>query len=104
MNNQNLEAKSNNEDDAEQNQGSNESWPACGLPDYVIGNNFAGLPNLEQVLGIKISIAPVHAPFFKSSIERFFRTTDSALITSLRGTIDVISVETDADPTDLLDP
>lgn len=103
-NDENPEAKSENED-VEQNPGPKEPWPAWGLPDYVIGNNiFADLPNLAQALGIKISIAPVHVPFFKSSIERFFRTTDAAPITPLRGTIDAISVETDGDPTGLLDP
>ncbi|KAB8144892.1 DDE-type integrase/transposase/recombinase [Chloroflexia bacterium SDU3-3] len=67
------------------------SWLAYGLPELLVidnGKEFIG-QDLEHAcaqLGIILERMPVHTPWFKGSIERFFRTNNTGLIHTLPGT------------------
>lgn len=66
-------------------------WLAFGLPETLVidnGKEFIGR-NLEDAcgqLGIILERMPVRTPWFKGSVERFFRTNNTGLIHTLPGT------------------
>lgn len=66
-------------------------WPVYGLPETLIVDNakeFIGrdLDDACGQLGIILERMPVRTPWFKGSVERFFRTNNTGLIHMLPGT------------------
>lgn len=66
-------------------------WPVYGLMETLVvdnGKEFIGhdLRDACGQLGIILEVLPVKTPWFKGSIERFFRTNNTGLIHSLPGT------------------
>jgi len=71
--------------------GTTNPWLAYGLPETLVvdhGPEFVGrdLEDACAQLGIMIDTMPVCRPWFKGSIERSFRTTNTGLIHTLPGT------------------
>ncbi len=66
-------------------------WPSFGLPETLVvdnGREFIGR-DLEDACGqlsIILERMPVRTPWFKGSVERFFRTNNTGLIHTLPGT------------------
>jgi putative transposase len=71
--------------------GTQHDWPTYGLPETLVvdnGKEFIGR-DLEDAcgqLGIILERMPVRTPWFKGSIERFFRTNNTGLLHTLPGT------------------
>jgi putative transposase len=71
--------------------GTQHPWSAFGLPETLVIDNakeFIGrdLDDACGQLGIILERMPVRTPWFKGSVERFFRTNNTGLIHTLPGT------------------
>lgn len=71
--------------------GTQHPWSAFGLPETLVvdnGKEFIGrdLDDACGQLGIILERMPVRTPWFKGSVERFFRTNNTGLIHTLPGT------------------
>ncbi len=71
--------------------GTTNSWSVYGLPEVLVvdnGKEFRGqdLSDACAQLGIELQPTPVRKPWFKGSIERYFRTLNTGLIHPLPGT------------------
>jgi putative transposase len=71
--------------------GTQHDWPTYGLPETLVvdnGREFIGrdLDDACGQLGIILERMPVRTPWFKGSIERFFRSNNTGLLHSLPGT------------------
>ncbi len=71
--------------------GTKNNWPVYGLPEVLVvdnGKEFRGqdLSDACAQLGIDLQPTPVRKPWFKGSIERYFRTLNTGLIHPLPGT------------------
>jgi putative transposase len=77
--------------DARTLYGTQHPWSAFGLPETLVidnGKEFIGrdLDDACGQLGIILERMPVRTPWFKGSVERFFRTNNTGLIHTLPGT------------------
>jgi putative transposase len=77
--------------DTRQVYGTVHPWRAYGLPEKLVVDNgpeFIGhdLDDACAQLGIILERMPVRTPWFKGSVERFFRTQNTSLIHTLPGT------------------
>ena len=77
--------------DCQQIYDTKHSWPVYGLPETLVVDNGKHYicRNLEDAcgqLGINIEEMPIKTPWFKGTIERFFRTNNTGLIHGLPGT------------------
>ncbi len=71
--------------------GTQHDWPTYGLPETLVvdnGREFIGrdLDDACGQLGIILERMPVRTPWFKGSIERFFRSNNTGLLHTLPGT------------------
>jgi len=78
-------------EDVQAKYGTEHPWLACGVPSAVAVDN--GKEFLSQafedacsVLGIDLMRMPVATPYYKASVERFFKTLDTGLFHVLPGT------------------
>jgi putative transposase len=77
--------------DARALYGTQHTWSAFGMPETLVidnGKEFIGrdLDDACGQLGIILERMPVRTPWFKGSVERFFRTNNTGLIHTLPGT------------------
>jgi putative transposase len=71
--------------------GTKNNWPVYGLPEILVtdnGKEFLGQDLSEACaqLGIELYHTPVRKPWFKGSVERYFRTLNTGLVHPLPGT------------------